>query len=119
MKRVTTRAEHVLGIKQSPTERQVYWLEGHSQGVLSCVGVTDEDASIDGRVIRLSGLSKVHVDVAIEWDSFSPDHESRFGRVLTVDDEIKFDASPGRAEPQNLREIEDFIDHVLAAIAGS
>jgi hypothetical protein len=120
MKRTTARAEHVLGVEQGHTSRQGFWLEGHSLGVLSCIGATDEDASIDGHVIRLGALTKVRIDVTVEWDSFSFDHDSRFGRVLTIeDDQIKLDASPGRAEPEKLREIEDFIDHVLAAIAGT
>ena len=118
LQRSAARAEHVLRVKHGHDSRQCFWLEGHSLGVLSCEGLTDEEASIEGRVIRLSAVTNVRILASVQADTFSFDHEARFGRVLTIADEgITLDASPGKGDPEKLGQIEDFIDHVLAAIA--
>jgi hypothetical protein len=124
LKHLTDSATATLGIKTSLTDRSAYWLDGHSLGVLSCSGATDEDANIEGRVIRLDSLVSVDLEVKVaEYDKFtdSTDSTEPPGRVLTVKsahgEPIKFDATPRSAGADRLKATESFIDAVLAALA--
>lgn len=121
LKHLTDSATATLGIKTSLTDRSAYWLDGHSLGVLSCSGATDEDANIEGRVIRLDSLVSVGLEVKVaEYDKFT-DSTDPPGRVLTVTsahgEPIKFDATPRSAGADRLKATESFIDAVLAALA--
>jgi hypothetical protein len=63
-------------------------------------------------VIRLDAFPSVQLHVAVEYDRH--ENPSRFGRVLTINEEIKFDASPGVRPAAELAKIEELIDHVRA-----
>ncbi|MGY4650118.1 hypothetical protein [Mycobacterium sp. URHB0021] len=116
LRHLVTGADAVLGTKTSVDERQGFWLRGRSLGVLSCRGMSDEDAQIDGRVIRLDALRDVHLEVPMEYNRW--ENSSTYGRVLTIDGDIKFSSAPGAASADLLSRIEDFIDRVLILIAG-
>lgn len=61
-------ADLMLGTNTSVSERQGFWLRGRSLGMLFCRGMSDEDAQVDGRVIRLDGLLDVRLEVPVDYN---------------------------------------------------
>src|SRR6476619_673958 len=119
LKRLVGAASAHLGVVVSSNERHAYWIDGRSLGVLSCQGLTDEDAVFTGRICQLDTTVSVAIKVAVDYDRI--ENSSRSGRALTVrfpdDGLIELDAShPGVAEPAERNKTEVFIDHVLAAL---
>lgn len=108
-----------VGVRRTDTDRIAYWLDGNVLGELSCQGVTDEEAAIEGRLIRLTELSTIKVAIGVEYDDFT--RVSRIGRVLTIEvsdgDQIILDATPRSAPSEQLAATERFIAELLAAYA--
>jgi len=113
-----------VGVEASRTERHAYWLDGHSLGLLSCLGAAElEDAAIDdqanisGGVIQLNS-SSVHLAVKNRFDTQR--HITESGRVLTLrsagDDKIVLDASPTGTRAHT--RLDAFIDKVLDTLTG-
>lgn len=116
----TDGASARLGIVINSNERRAYWLDGRSLGILSCTGITDDDARISGEILQLDHLVSVKLNVAVRYDRFNNVSDS--GRVLAIEDfesgHFTFDASPQHFNSEKRDEIERFIDQVLAALAG-
>jgi hypothetical protein len=111
-----------VGVTKGETERAAYWLTGHVLGELTCHGVNDEDARIEGTVTRLAELRNVRLAVAVDYDDFT--RRSQFGRVLTIEPGvggaggvIVLDASPRSATADRRQAIENFIGAFLTAYA--
>ena len=109
-----------VGVVVSATERAAYWLDGRSLGILCCTGTDDNDIKhIGGEIHQLDHVSAVDLAVDIHHDSGGHLYT---GRQLVIGDpnrpDIMLDASPGRFPPDKCVQIEQFIDQVLAALAG-
>jgi hypothetical protein len=116
LSRLVTGADATLGIRRGDRARTAFWLSGNLLGHLACVGVTDEDAEIQGWAIRLDGVSRIDIEVrVIRGDGDDPDES---GRILKIDGNILLDATPGSAHSAKLTQIEQFIDQVLGVFAG-
>lgn len=116
VRRTTAHADHMVGVRRDGNAREVFWLEGGILGVLSCMGNSDEDAVISGHIVQLDSFGVLAVEVAVEFNRW--EQSSSFGRVLMITDDIKIDATPGSALPEVLEQREEFIDAVLAVVAG-
>lgn len=117
---LTEHASARVGVTRSDTDIVVYWLDGHVLGQLSCHGVSDDETTIEGRLIRLTELATMKLAIAVEYDDFT--RVSRIGRVLTLAeasdaDQIVLDATPRSATSERLQATERFIDELLAAYA--
>jgi hypothetical protein len=102
-------------------ERSACWLNGRSLGVLRCTGIGDSDIKrIDGKIVQLNHVSAVDLTVNAHYDTGT--QQASTGRRLTIGDpeslDIVLDASPGKFLPDKRKQIESFIDHLLAALAG-
>lgn len=117
LKRSSEAASARLGIVIHGNEFRGYWLDGHSLGVLSCTGYTDEDAQISGQILQLDHLVSVDLRVTVDFNPVI--NRGDWGRVLLIEgaELFRLDASPGRGLPEKRVEIEAFIDEVLAALA--
>jgi hypothetical protein len=124
VKNMTSHATHRVGVVHSKTDRQVYWIDGRSLGVLTCEGIAErEDAASDdalkitGRIFNLNLLTDVRLDLNIRYRGYGA--KSGSGRKLTIhapdNYELNLDASPNVRDAARL---EPFIDHVLDALAG-
>jgi hypothetical protein len=118
LRKLVDSADAVLGIRESPSERSAFWLEGHVLGCLTCTGENDGNAQINGWVLRLDDVAKIdlEVDVVIKgpWD----DSPGVSGRVLKLNGGTLLSASPHTARlPDKLAEIDQFIDRILAIFA--
>jgi len=119
LKRYLDTATASLGLVLSDTERAAYWVDGRSFGVLSCKGTDDSEVKdIEGKILRLDHITGVDLTVVIHRNS---GHVST-GRRLTIghpdSPDIVLDASPGLFLPAKREQIEQFIDQLLAALAG-
>jgi hypothetical protein len=116
VKRGTAQATNRVGNERTPTERDAYWIDNRTLGVLTCKGPaelddapSDEQVVIRGHIFQLDELT-VHLSVVTRYDTRT--HTSSWCRVLTIGDEVTLDAWP------NVERMEQFIDDVLDAVAG-
>jgi hypothetical protein len=123
VKNMTSHATHRLGVVHSKTERQVYWIDGRTLGVLTCLGAaerddaaTDDALEVTGRIFNLDLLPDVRLQLNIKYSGYGG--KSGWGRKLTINGpdnyELNLDASPNIRDAVRL---EPFIDHVLDALA--
>jgi hypothetical protein len=110
-----------VGIVKSHKERAAYWLNGNSLGILGCTGTSDNDIeSIGGGIRQLEHIIAVNLTVNTHYNGGN--QPASTGRRLTIGDpdspDIVLDASPGLFLPEKRAQIEQFIDQLLAALAG-
>jgi hypothetical protein len=120
LKRYLGTATAQLGLAASSYERTAYWIDGRSLGVLACTGISDQDLELHpivGTVIRLDQVTTVNFVVAVYHDN-TRGMVTTSGRRLTIGQDVDLDASPGRFLPDKRKQIEDFIDQLLAVVAG-
>jgi hypothetical protein len=112
-------AEVIFGQQIGGSDPRAFWLKGRTLGELSCVGKSNEDAQITGRLHRLSDPVVVEVAIRSDYDDF--DREVRWwGRILTlqfaVSQPVTIDATKGDANQR--QRVEQFINRLLGKIAG-
>lgn len=114
LRRLADGAEATLGIRDGEKARTAFWIKGRTLGQLICTGSNDADAKITGRVLRLDQLAQIDIEVKTApgvWD----DSPWMSGRILKIDGDTLFDATPGKFAPDKLEQVDRFIDRVLAA----
>ena len=121
LKRYLDTADASVGLVKNHKERAAYWLNGRSLGVLGCTGTNDGDIErIDGKIHQLDHIAAVDLTVNVHYDAGA--QRASTGRRLTIGDaespEIVLDASPGHFLLDKRAEVEQFIDQLLAALAG-
>lgn len=119
LKRYLDTATASLGLVARDHERVAYWLDGRSLGVLTCKGTDDSEIKdIAGKIRQLDHITAVDLTVAVHRSG----GQVVTGRRLTIGDpdspDIVLDASPGVFLPDKREQIEQFIDQLLAALAG-
>jgi hypothetical protein len=124
LKRYLDVATARLGLVVSSHERAVYWIDGNTLGVIGCTGVMEIDLTmrpITARISRLDYLTPIDITVSVAYDNHTG-KVTDSGRRLSIGDparpHIVLDASPGRFSADKRAQIEQFIDDLLAAVAG-
>jgi hypothetical protein len=86
-RRLTAKAAHRVGVEHRHTDRDVFWIDGRTLGVLSCLGEAerndapaDEDAEISGRLLQLHKVTNVHLRVKTTYST--SEGKSTWGRKL-------------------------------------
>jgi hypothetical protein len=121
LKRCVDAATASLGLVVGDHDRVAYWLDGRSLGVLGCAGTSDHDIKrISGRIRQLDHITGVELTVNTHYDTGN--QRVHTGRRLTIgrpdNPDIVLDASPVVFLPDKRQQIEQFIDQLLAALAG-